>query len=123
MRTETVDLGLESDFNIAVLGDAIPQLCVEHLHLEPAGAGKEGREGEAGQRMHGLQSVNRGAASGVWGWQTKSFLVTDWARLFNCFLEGGYSDTVCHYEKALRLFYPGRPPVVLKQPSCFKLGS
>lgn len=41
MRTETVDLGSESGSNIAVLGDAIPQLCVEHLHLEPAG----GREG------------------------------------------------------------------------------
>lgn len=74
MRTETVDLGLESDSNIAVLGDAIPQLCVEHLHLEPAGAGKEGREGEAGQRMHGLQSVNRGAASGVWAGKLKASL-------------------------------------------------
>lgn len=41
MRTETVDLGSESGSNIAVLGDAIPQLCVEHLYLEPAG----GREG------------------------------------------------------------------------------
>ena len=37
MRTETVGPGWESGSNIAVLGDAIPQLCVEHL--EPPGRG------------------------------------------------------------------------------------
>ena len=72
MRTETVGLGWESGSNIAVLGDAIPQLCVEHLHLEPAGGGEGGGEDGRRRRMRGLQSVNSGTAGRVWGWQTKT---------------------------------------------------
>lgn len=68
--------------------------CVLSTWSLLGGGGGWGEEQVGERRMHGLQSVNSGAAGGVWGWQTKSPLVTDQAHLFNCFLEGSYSDTV-----------------------------